>query len=145
MLSDVFSQVPWLGAALWQITFWLAAGLLGSMLWSRRPARAHRLLVLAVAGALLTPLLGRAVRALNCGLFPPDADKTVATAAIDVPAMTAPPHVRTAHSVSATSFPPYRFMRLSLVSFPVWLCQCSVYVRHRAGVSSISWNSSVRP
>ena len=45
-----------LWSALWQSTAWLIAGLLASTLLSRRPARAHAVLLLCILGAALTPL-----------------------------------------------------------------------------------------
>ncbi len=55
--------------AVWQPALWLLVGLLASMLWARRPARAHRFLLLASLAAVLTPLLSVVVERLNWGIL----------------------------------------------------------------------------
>ena len=55
----------------WQSTFFLVLGGLASLAASRRPARAHRLLFLAMVAGLATPLLGQAVRRFGLGLMAP--------------------------------------------------------------------------
>src|SRR5712692_1658501 len=55
--------------AVWQPALWLLAGLLGSLMWARRPAHAHRFLLLACLAAVLTPLLSVVVDRMNWGIF----------------------------------------------------------------------------
>jgi beta-lactamase regulating signal transducer with metallopeptidase domain len=55
----------------WQSSFWLAAGLIVSRLWRRRPARAHLAVTVALAAAVATPLLTLAAGSLQLGLLPP--------------------------------------------------------------------------
>ena len=59
-----------LWSALWQSTAWLIAGLLASTLLSRRPARAHAVLLLCILGAALTPLATAGFRLAGWGLLP---------------------------------------------------------------------------
>src|SRR5262245_43658918 len=54
----------------WQATVFLLLGLAGSLIWSRRPARGHRMLVLAMLGALMAPLLTWGIHQLGWGLWP---------------------------------------------------------------------------
>ena len=69
---------------LWQPTLFLLAGLAGAFVASRRPARAHRILLLATAGALITPICSAVVRNQGWGLWmtrpsgeaPPTASRT---------------------------------------------------------------------
>jgi 5-hydroxyisourate hydrolase-like protein (transthyretin family)/protocatechuate 3,4-dioxygenase beta subunit len=53
----------------WQATVFLGVGLGASVLLARRPARAHRLLVLAMLAALAAPLLAQAARLCGWGLL----------------------------------------------------------------------------
>ncbi|HZW34241.1 MAG TPA: carboxypeptidase regulatory-like domain-containing protein, partial [Isosphaeraceae bacterium] len=53
----------------WQSTVLLPLGLGGSAALARRPARAHRLLLLAVVAAMVTPLLAQAARRGGWGLL----------------------------------------------------------------------------
>jgi beta-lactamase regulating signal transducer with metallopeptidase domain/protocatechuate 3,4-dioxygenase beta subunit len=69
-MTSLFSAEALLRDVMWQTTFWLLAGAAASLLWWRRPARAHRLLLLAVLAALATPLVSQAVRHLGWGLLP---------------------------------------------------------------------------
>ena len=55
----------------WQATAFLVLGGVASLLLARRPARAHRVLLLAMIAGLVTPLLGQAVRHLGLGLLAP--------------------------------------------------------------------------
>lgn len=55
----------------WQSSFWLAAGLIASRIWRRRPARAHLAVTVALAAAVATPLLTLAAGSLQLGLLPP--------------------------------------------------------------------------
>ncbi len=65
------SSLPWDLA--WQSTFFLLLGGLASLAASRRPARAHRALFLAMIAGLATPLLCQGVRGLGLGLIAPRA------------------------------------------------------------------------
>jgi beta-lactamase regulating signal transducer with metallopeptidase domain/protocatechuate 3,4-dioxygenase beta subunit len=67
-MGDLIESVPAILAA--SATVWLALGLSGAWLARRRPARAHSLLTLAVAGALTTPLLVLAVQRADWGVLP---------------------------------------------------------------------------
>jgi beta-lactamase regulating signal transducer with metallopeptidase domain len=60
-------SIPW--DYLWQSTLFLAVGLAASLVMVRRPARAHRLLLLAVLATLFTPLLAQAARRGGWGLL----------------------------------------------------------------------------
>ncbi len=69
-MFDVFhpgESIPW--DYLWQSTLFLSAGLAASFVLVRRPARAHRLLLLAVLATMCTPLLARAARHGGWGLL----------------------------------------------------------------------------
>ena len=69
MISTFLADQPFVRDAAWQTTLLLLLGVIGSLLWARRPARAHRFLVFMMAAALLTPLLSQSVRSLEWGLF----------------------------------------------------------------------------
>ncbi|MFI5461525.1 MAG: hypothetical protein ACHRXM_39570 [Isosphaerales bacterium] len=77
-----------IGDVVWQSTLFLLAGLAGGLILARRPARAHRLLLLAIVGALITPLCGQLVRRAGWGFWtaglqdasPPVVSSTVSTA-----------------------------------------------------------------
>jgi beta-lactamase regulating signal transducer with metallopeptidase domain/protocatechuate 3,4-dioxygenase beta subunit len=60
---------------LWQSTLFLGLGLATSIILARRPARAHRLLLLAVLAAIVTPLLSQAARRGGWGLLAGTADR----------------------------------------------------------------------
>lgn len=53
----------------WQATAFLAAGIGGSAILRRWPARAHRVLVLAIAATIGTPLVSKAVRMAEWGVL----------------------------------------------------------------------------
>jgi beta-lactamase regulating signal transducer with metallopeptidase domain len=55
----------------WQSTLWLAVGLVAARIWRRRAGRAHLLLILATAAALISPLLTETVRRMEWGVLPP--------------------------------------------------------------------------
>ena len=76
MISQVLTQHPWLWPLAWQSTACLAAGLAGSTLLRRHPARAHQLLLLSLVAAILIPALSHTVRQNQWGLFV--AERTVA-------------------------------------------------------------------
>ena len=59
-----------LWSALWQSSAWLIVGLVVSALVARHPARAHGILLLCMGGAVLTPLIGGAMRLIGLGLLP---------------------------------------------------------------------------
>ena len=59
----------WLWSCIWQSTLFLALGALLSLLWPHRPARSHRILVLAMAACLVTPLMSHGVRHYGWGLL----------------------------------------------------------------------------
>jgi len=74
-----------IGDVVWQSSFFLLAGLAGRLILARRPARAHRVLLLAIVGALITPLCGQFVRRAGWGFWttnPPDVDPPVASSTI---------------------------------------------------------------
>lgn len=55
---------------IWQPALWLLIGTAASLIWARhRPARAHRILLLSMAAALLTPPLSLLVRSHDWGLL----------------------------------------------------------------------------
>jgi len=69
-MSNAFlSETPFLRDVLWQTTLLLFLGVLAAFLWSRQPAKAHRVLLLAMIAAVLTPLLSHAARERGWGLF----------------------------------------------------------------------------
>ncbi len=59
---------------IWQSTLFLPAGIIGSYLLRNQPARAHRLLLLAVMASVTAPLATSAVRAAGWGVLPSSAD-----------------------------------------------------------------------
>jgi len=69
MANAFLAETPFLRDVLWQTTLLLSLGVLAAFIWSRQPARAHRLLLLAMIAAVLTPLLSYAVRQTGWGLF----------------------------------------------------------------------------
>lgn len=54
---------------IWQSTLWVALGGLASLHWRHWPARAHRMMVLALLGCLITPLLSLIVRQSGWGFL----------------------------------------------------------------------------
>jgi beta-lactamase regulating signal transducer with metallopeptidase domain len=54
---------------IWQSTAFLTLGIAASAAFSRWPARAHRILVLAIIAAIGTPLLSKAIRVREWGLL----------------------------------------------------------------------------
>lgn len=91
-------SIPW--DYLWQATLFLALGLAASLLISRRPARAHRLLLLAVLAAMAGPPLSRAARLVGWGWL----ERTAAPTAAPAPRIgpIAESRERTARPESAT-------------------------------------------
>ncbi len=58
---------------IWQASAFLAAGIAASALLHRWPARAHRVLVLAMVASIGTPLVSKAIRMGQWGLLRPPA------------------------------------------------------------------------
>ncbi|MBI2948409.1 MAG: PD40 domain-containing protein, partial [Verrucomicrobia bacterium] len=79
---------PFIRDCLWQSTLCLLVGLGGSLCWAKRPARSHRVLLLALGAALVAPLLSLAVRHYDWGMLPPSA--SVARANSEKPTQSAP-------------------------------------------------------
>src|SRR3989442_269448 len=69
MTSDLMPTSPLVRDLLWQTTLWLLLGAAASLWWARWPARAHRLLLLTLVAALVTPLASQTVRLWGWGLF----------------------------------------------------------------------------
>ena len=69
------------GDIIWQSSLFLAAGLAASFAFARRPARAHRILLLAIVGALVTPLFGQVVRRAGWGFWVTSLGRTAQPAA----------------------------------------------------------------
>src|SRR5437899_1149649 len=69
MANTFLSDTPLLRDILWQTTLLLLVGVVASLIWARQPARAHRLLLLAMIAAVLTPLLSYGARERGWGLF----------------------------------------------------------------------------
>ena len=61
----------------WQSTVFLGVGLGASVVLARRPARAHRLLVLAILAALAAPILSQGARLGGWGLLTQQGGKPV--------------------------------------------------------------------
>ena len=87
----------------WQATLFLGLGLGASVALARRPARAHRLLVLAILAALATPVLSQEARRGGWGLLTPRAEGP--SALIPTGARTAPDAVE-APVIARVSLPP---------------------------------------
>ncbi len=66
--ADWIRDVLW--TALWQSSAWLVVGLAAAALLGRRPARAHGVLLLCMAGAAITPILSAALRLAGLGILP---------------------------------------------------------------------------
>lgn len=69
MSSPLVLNASLLWSCVWQTSVCLILGLAASFLWARRPARAHRVLVLAMIACLATPLLSQTVRHFGWGIF----------------------------------------------------------------------------
>src|SRR5438105_932214 len=91
-MSNSLFATPLLRDALWQTTLWLLLGAAVSIVWARRPARAHRLLLLTLVAALVTPLLSQTVRLWGWGLLarPAPAPAPVAFEPVALPAAAGP-------------------------------------------------------
>ncbi len=64
--TDWIRDVLW--TTLWQSSAWLVVGLAAAALLGRRPARAHSVLLLCMAGAAITPILSAALRLAGLGI-----------------------------------------------------------------------------
>jgi len=69
MANAFLAETPFLRDVLWQTTLLLFLGLLAGYVWWRQPARAHRLLLLAMIAGVLTPLASFGARRLGWGLW----------------------------------------------------------------------------
>jgi beta-lactamase regulating signal transducer with metallopeptidase domain len=69
MNPDILIDHPWLWTLIWQSTVCLGAGLGLSYWLYRRPVRAHQVLLLAVIGAVLVPMLSWFVARHEWGVF----------------------------------------------------------------------------
>jgi len=69
MNSEIFSAFFALPAFIWQSTFFIIAGLIGSFILRRRSARAHQVLLLSVIAAVTVPGMSELVRHLELGLL----------------------------------------------------------------------------
>ncbi|MFK7960921.1 MAG: M56 family metallopeptidase [Phycisphaerales bacterium] len=73
MLNDLTAGWRLLADAAWQSTLILGVALLAAWLLSRRPARAHAILLCGLAAAIALPLASAAARLAGLGLFRPAA------------------------------------------------------------------------
>ncbi len=78
-MSGGTSDLAWL--LVWQSTLWLAVGLLASRVWRRRAGRAHLLLVLAMAAAVVSPVLTVVVHRMQWGFLPASPEPPMAVTA----------------------------------------------------------------
>jgi len=69
MTGEIFSTESFFWSCLWQSTIILVAGLLGSFLFRRHSARAHRVLFLAMIAAVIVPAASILVKHYELGLF----------------------------------------------------------------------------
>src|SRR5260370_42700998 len=69
MINTFLADASLLRDVAWQSTALLLAGGIASLCWSHKPARAHRLLLLAMVAAGGTPLLSQTFRQWGWGLF----------------------------------------------------------------------------
>lgn len=104
-MSEMMMQFAWLGPAVWQSTAALTAGLVGSHVLRRRPARAHQVLLLALIAAIAVPLLSYTVRQNQWGLFEATPTIIVANAAPSFEETNAQPAPETAVDAAAETFP----------------------------------------
>lgn len=113
--------------AVWQPVVWLIMGLVASLLWARRPAHAHRFLLLACLAAVLTPVLSILVERMNWGVF--RRPSTESTYALLAPQASAPDNAGSAQQSigvdSASEFVPAarvtRPLSAATVLFWMWL------------------------
>jgi beta-lactamase regulating signal transducer with metallopeptidase domain len=69
MINTLVAEASFLRDVAWQTTALLLVGGIASLCWARQPARAHRLLLLTMVAALVTPLLSQIFRECGWGLF----------------------------------------------------------------------------
>jgi beta-lactamase regulating signal transducer with metallopeptidase domain/protocatechuate 3,4-dioxygenase beta subunit len=69
MTGEIFSAESFLWKCLWQSTIFLVVGLLGSFLFRRQSARAHRVLFLAMMASVIVPAASILVKHYELGLF----------------------------------------------------------------------------
>jgi beta-lactamase regulating signal transducer with metallopeptidase domain len=89
-LSFFEPSVSGMGRIVWQSGLLLLVGLIASRAWHRRPARAHRILFLAILGALAAPLCGQVARLQGWGLWASRAPITPSSAVSAAVAASAP-------------------------------------------------------
>jgi beta-lactamase regulating signal transducer with metallopeptidase domain/protocatechuate 3,4-dioxygenase beta subunit len=90
----------------WQPIVFLCLGLAASFLLRRRPARAHRALVLSLVAALATPLLSQAIHRVGLGLLAPEAGASPAPEPSMSPPDATEPHVAGDDPRHRTELPP---------------------------------------
>jgi beta-lactamase regulating signal transducer with metallopeptidase domain len=69
MIGEMAAEQTWAWTLAWQSTACVAVGLGGSFIWRHRPARAHRVLLLAMIAAVVVPVLSQVVKQCEWGLF----------------------------------------------------------------------------
>lgn len=72
MIAELLSENSFLWTCLWQSTACVAAGLIGSFILRRRPARAHQVLLLAMVAAVAVPAMSVLVGHFDLGLLSPE-------------------------------------------------------------------------
>jgi hypothetical protein len=90
---------------LWQSTLFLGLGLTVSMLLARRPARAHRFLLLAMLAALFSPILTQTVRRGGWGLMAARTEKALTPSTMATPSTVVQPEARA--SLRTVALPPF--------------------------------------
>jgi beta-lactamase regulating signal transducer with metallopeptidase domain len=89
---------------LWQSTLFLGLGLTASMLLARRPARAHRFLLLAMFAALFSPILTQKVRREGWGLIAARTKKALTPSTVATTSSAVQPEARA--SLRTAALPP---------------------------------------
>ncbi len=69
MISEISSTYPIIFTLLWQSSLFVTAGLIGSFILKRHPARAHQVLLLSMIAAVTVPLLSTFVKYMELGIF----------------------------------------------------------------------------
>jgi len=69
MISELFSGNAFLWTCVWQSTVCVVLGLVGSFVFRHWPARAHRILFVAIIAAVIVPILSSLVRYYELGIF----------------------------------------------------------------------------
>jgi beta-lactamase regulating signal transducer with metallopeptidase domain len=70
MLSEISPAYLLLLTLVWQSSLFITAGLIGSFLLKRHPARAHQVLLLSMVAAITVTALSTIVKRMELGLFP---------------------------------------------------------------------------